>query len=80
MGLGRAGDHPRHRDLRVAGRVKAFVSDENGKELVVNVIEAVGNYGEIFDRHFGEKSVVKMARGPNALAAKGGLMYSAPFN
>lgn len=50
------------------------------RDWLVNVIESVGNYGEIFDRHFGEKSVVKMARGPNALAAKGGLMYSAPFN
>jgi len=46
----------------------------------VSVIAAVGNYGEVFDRHFGEKSVVKMARGQNALATKGGLMYSAPFN
>jgi general L-amino acid transport system substrate-binding protein len=50
------------------------------KDWLVKVIEAVGNYGEIFDRHFGEKSVVKMARGRNALAAKGGLMYSPPFN
>jgi general L-amino acid transport system substrate-binding protein len=60
--------------------------DDLGKTLgvardwLVKVIEAVGNYGEIFDRHFGEKSVVKMARGQNALAAKGGLMYSPPFN
>ena len=44
------------------------------------MIETVGNYGELFDRHFGEKSLVKMARGQNALASKGGLMYSAPFN
>lgn len=50
------------------------------KDWLVKAIEAVGNYGEIFDRHFGEKSVVKMARGPNALSTKGGLMYAAPFN
>jgi general L-amino acid transport system substrate-binding protein len=50
------------------------------KDWLVKVIESVGNYGEIFDRHFGEKSVVKMARGQNALATKGGLMYSPSFN
>ena len=50
------------------------------RDWLVSVIAAVGNYGEVFDRHFGEKSVVKMARGQNALATKGGLMYSAPFN
>jgi general L-amino acid transport system substrate-binding protein len=50
------------------------------KDWLVKVIEAVGNYGEIFDRHFGAKSLVKMGRGQNALASKGGLMYSAPFN
>jgi general L-amino acid transport system substrate-binding protein len=50
------------------------------KDWLVRVIESVGNYGEIFDRHFGAKSLVKMGRGQNALASKGGLMYSAPFN
>lgn len=60
--------------------------DELGKLLgvdndwLVKVIAAVGNYGEIFDRHFGKNSPVNMARGQNALASDGGLMYSAPFN
>ena len=49
-------------------------------DWLLQAIQAVGNYGEIFDRHFGENSVVKMARGQNALAQDGGLMYSAPFN
>jgi general L-amino acid transport system substrate-binding protein len=50
------------------------------KDWLVRVISAIGNYGEIFDRHFGKNSQVKMARGQNALARDGGLMYSAPFN
>jgi general L-amino acid transport system substrate-binding protein len=50
------------------------------KDWLVKLIQAVGNYGEIFDRHFGKNSVVKMARGRNALARDGGLMYAAPFN
>lgn len=49
------------------------------KDWMVNVIEAVGNYGEIYDRHFGTKSLVNMPRGQNNLAAKGGLLYSPPF-
>ncbi|WP_064253179.1 transporter substrate-binding domain-containing protein [Sinorhizobium americanum] len=60
--------------------------DELGKLLgldndwLVKVISATGNYGEIFDRHFGKGSQVNMARGQNALARDGGLMYSPPFN
>lgn len=60
--------------------------DELGKLLgvdndwLVKVVAAGGNYGEIFDRHFGKNSAVNMARGQNALAGDGGLMYSAPFN
>ncbi len=50
------------------------------KSWLANSIAAVGNYGEIFDRHFGKDSLVKMTRGQNALAQDGGLMYAAPFN
>ncbi|HYI84028.1 MAG TPA: amino acid ABC transporter substrate-binding protein [Acetobacteraceae bacterium] len=41
-----------------------------------NVIRAVGNYGEIFDRHL---KPIGIARGPNNLWNKGGLQYSPPF-
>ncbi|NYZ14367.1 transporter substrate-binding domain-containing protein [Azospirillum sp. RWY-5-1] len=50
------------------------------KDWVVKIVESVGNYGEIYDRHFGAKSLVKMPRGLNNVAAKGGLLYSPPFN
>jgi general L-amino acid transport system substrate-binding protein len=46
---------------------------------VVRVIEAVGNYGEIFERNLGSQSALKLERGLNRLWTQGGLMYSPPF-
>ena len=46
---------------------------------VVRVIEAVGNYGEIFERHLGSHSEIKLERGLNRLWTQGGLLYSPPF-
>lgn len=46
---------------------------------IANVIAAVGNYGEIFDRNLGAASSFKFPRGQNELWTKGGLMYSPPF-
>ncbi|MGA2484273.1 MAG: transporter substrate-binding domain-containing protein [Candidatus Acidiferrales bacterium] len=43
------------------------------------VIEAVGNYGEMFERDLGSGSVMKLARGPNNLWTQGGLMYALPI-
>ncbi len=40
------------------------------------IIRAVGNYGEIFERHYGQASVIKLPRGLNALAQDGGLQWS----
>lgn len=40
------------------------------------IIRAVGNYGEIFERHYGQASVIKLPRGLNALALDGGLQWS----
>ena len=45
----------------------------------VNVLSAVGNYGEIFERNIGEGSSINIARGLNALWTQGGLQYSPPF-
>jgi general L-amino acid transport system substrate-binding protein len=46
---------------------------------VSNVIEAVGNYGEMFDRHIGKNSPFKLTRGPNRSWLRGGLQYPLPF-
>lgn len=48
-------------------------------DFVVQAIAAVGNYGEIYRRHVGEDSRLKIQRGPNRLARDGGLLFSPPF-
>lgn len=49
------------------------------KDWVVTTIGTVGNYGEIYERNFGEKSSLKIERGHNRLWSAGGLMYAPPF-
>jgi general L-amino acid transport system substrate-binding protein len=57
----------------------------NGKALgldeawAVNIIKAVGNYGEAFDRNVGARSAIKLPRGLNRLWTTGGLMYAPPL-
>ena len=45
----------------------------------VNAISAVGNYGEVFERHLGRNTPVGLARGINDLWTRGGLMYAPPI-
>ncbi len=58
------------------------VSGDHGKLMgldnrwAYNAIKAVGNYGEIYDRHFGP---IGLPRGPNRLWNAGGLMYAPPI-
>jgi general L-amino acid transport system substrate-binding protein len=44
-----------------------------------NIIKAVGNYSEIFERNVGPKTPLKLARGLNALWNQGGLQYAPPI-
>ena len=44
-----------------------------------NAIKAMGNYGEIFERHLGAGSPIGLQRGLNDLWTRGGLMYSPPI-
>jgi general L-amino acid transport system substrate-binding protein len=44
--------------------------------FMVNVIEQVGNYGEIYERHL---TPLGLDRGLNALWTDGGLLYAPPF-
>ena len=61
------------------------VTDELGAMLGLdnkwgyNIIKAVGNYGEIFERNVGEKTRLGLTRGPNAQWNAGGLVYAPPF-
>jgi len=43
------------------------------------MIKQVGNYGEIFERNLGSKSMFKMSRGLNSLWRDGGLLYAPPI-
>ncbi|MBW7922179.1 MAG: transporter substrate-binding domain-containing protein [Rubellimicrobium sp.] len=49
------------------------------QDWAVDALAAGGNYGEIFERNIGENTPIGLARGLNALWAKGGLQYAAPF-
>lgn len=49
------------------------------KKFMYNIISAVGNYKEIFERNVGSKSKLNLPRGLNKLWLDQGLMYSPPF-
>jgi general L-amino acid transport system substrate-binding protein len=49
------------------------------RDWAYNVIRAIGNYGEIYDRTMGPKTPVALERGPNELWTKGGLLYALPM-
>jgi general L-amino acid transport system substrate-binding protein len=48
-------------------------------DFAVQVIQQVGNYGEIYDRHVGLDSPLELERGFNALWIDGGLQYAPPY-
>jgi general L-amino acid transport system substrate-binding protein len=48
-------------------------------DFAAQVIKAVGNYGEIFERNLGSGSRLKIARGLNNLWSQGGLQYAPPL-
>jgi general L-amino acid transport system substrate-binding protein len=45
----------------------------------LNAIRAIGNYGEMYNRHFGPGTPVAMPRGQNEIWTRGGLHYAPPF-
>jgi general L-amino acid transport system substrate-binding protein len=48
-------------------------------DWVVDVISAVGNYGEIYNRSLGPQTPLALDRGPNDLWTNGGLLYAPPY-
>lgn len=48
-------------------------------DFAVNIIEQVGNYGEIYERHIGPDTSFGLEREMNDLWTNGGLHYSPPF-
>jgi len=61
------------------------VTPGNGKALgldeawAYNIVKAVGNYGEAYERNVGMGSAIKLPRGLNALWSAGGLMFAPPL-
>jgi general L-amino acid transport system substrate-binding protein len=49
------------------------------EDWAYNLIKQVGNYGEVFNRNVGPDTPLAIARGVNALWAKGGLQYAPPI-
>jgi general L-amino acid transport system substrate-binding protein len=70
-----------------AGDVRSFLGLDLdfGKRLGLSadwtqrIIKQVGNYGELFERHLGPKSPLKLERRLNNLASNGGLHYAPSF-
>jgi general L-amino acid transport system substrate-binding protein len=64
----------------VGGSPEAFDSGLGlSEDFVVNIVEQVGNYGEIFDRNVGAGSPLELEREFNALWQDGGLQYAPPY-
>ncbi len=65
---------------RLLGITKGYASKlKLSDDWAFNVIRAVGNYGEIYDRDMGSHSPLKIPRGPNELTIHGGLLYPLPL-
>lgn len=45
----------------------------------LQVVKNLGNFGELYERHLGARSQLKIERGKNNLTAKGGLHFALPF-
>jgi general L-amino acid transport system substrate-binding protein len=66
--------------------IKRFVGTEGSygeqlglsKDWAVQIVKAVGNYGEVFERNVGSGSPLKIDRGLNKLWTKGGIQYPPP--
>ena len=68
--------------LRLLGAEGSFGQEDLGlaQDFAANVIRAVGNYGEIYDRYMGPNGdAFELPRGPNKLWTDGGIMYAPPL-
>jgi general L-amino acid transport system substrate-binding protein len=78
--LGEAMQSQKPEVMRLVGTSGAFGEDLGlGASWAVNVIRAVGNYGEVFDRNLGAKSPLAIPRGLNQLWNAGGIQYAPPI-
>jgi len=73
-----AGDNPSiNRILGSEGDFGAMIGLD--KQWALRAISAVGNYGEIFEKHIGPSTALGIERGLNAQWKDGGILYAAPI-
>jgi len=73
-----AGDNPSiNRILGSEGDFGSMIGLD--KQWALRAISAVGNYGEIFDKHIGPSTPLGIERGLNAQWKDGGILYAAPI-
>ena len=85
--LGLSSENIADRAAASSDRVRRFVGADGalGSSLglspgwAMQIVKQVGNYGEIYHRTLGEGSRLRLSRGLNNLASKGGLMVSPSF-
>ncbi len=66
-----------HRIRRLLGLEGDFGSSMGlAPNFIANVVRAVGNYGEIYERNFGPDTGAAVVRGQNALWVNGGLLFA----
>lgn len=65
------------RFLGLEGELGAGLGLEN--DWTIDVIKAVGNYEEMYNRYLGPDTDINIPRGQNALYSDGGLLYAPPF-
>jgi general L-amino acid transport system substrate-binding protein len=68
-------------------KMRRFLGDDPGlgdalgidRRFGYDIVKALGNYGEVFERHLGPKTPIGLQRGRNALWTDGGMLFSPPF-
>ncbi len=48
-------------------------------DTAYEIVTQVGNYGEVYDRSLGQRSVLGIERGLNHLSSNGGMLYAPPL-
>jgi general L-amino acid transport system substrate-binding protein len=48
------------------------------QQFMRDIVRAVGNYGELYDRHFSAQTGAALLRGQNGLWSNGGQLYAPP--
>ncbi len=76
--MAKGGDNPSiNRLLGAEGDFGAMIGLD--KDWALRAIQAMGNYGESFDRNVGPDTAIGLERGLNAQWKDGGILYAAPI-